>query len=427
MRQNNLSSWKSLDATTILLFYAIVFIGWFSIYAAIYDPAEVSSMFSVDNRAGRQFLWLCLSIIIGTLVLVIDYRFWLSTPIIFYGIILILLILVLFMSGTNGATSWIPIGPFKLQPSEFAKVTTSLLLAKYLDEHRVKIGINQDTFIVVLIILIPTVLILAQNETGTVLVFTCYVIVLYREGLTPIIPLLGVAIAIVFYANFALGFDTVRNILILLALASIALNLRKRKGFNKKLLYIILGFVFAFFFLYSINYIVEEIMQSHHQRRIYALFDPDSYAKNEAYQAMNAMYTIGHGGFSGVGHLKGDLTQLGLVPEQFTDFILCTIGEEHGWIGMIIVISLYVFFLSRLIIIAERQKAVFARVYGYSVACILFFHFMINIGMEIGFLPVIGIPLPMLSYGGSSLWAFTILVFILLKFDMHRGEILART
>ena len=417
------SLFKNVDITTIIVFYIIVIIGWFSIYAAIYTPAEDPTMFDLDNRAGKQILWIFCSTIIATIILLIDYRFWLTTPIIFYGIILLLLIVVLFTEGTNGATSWIEIGPFKLQPSEFAKVTTALLLAKYMDENRVKIGSNVKTFITALIILLPTLLILKQNETGTVLVFSCFIIVLYREGLSSIFPLSGIVLGFIFISNFLFSTSTTAISLVILSVITFFFVDRT----SKNIIFIVIGLSICLLVLFGVDHFVEHVMPDHHRLRIYALFNPEEHATGKAWQAMNAMKAIGHGGFTGTGHLKGDLTQLGLVPEQFTDFILCTIGEEHGWLGIFVIISLYTFFLVKLILIAERQKAVFARVYGYSTALILFFHFMINIGMEIGFLPVIGIPLPMLSYGGSSLWAFTILVFILLKFDMHRGEILART
>lgn len=423
--RNSASIFKNLDITTVLVFYLIVLIGWFSIHAAIYTPADDPGMFDLDNRAGRQILWIFCSMIIGTIILLVDYRFWLSTPVIFYGIILVLLVVVLFTEGTNGATSWIAIGPFKLQPSEFAKVTTALLVAKYMDENRVKIGLNNKTFITTLIILIPTLLILIQNETGTVLVFTCFVLVLYREGLTYLIPLIGIWIISVFITTLVIGTKDLSIGLItgsLLLIGSIFLF----KKPLKYIFFIIAGLLFSIAIMFGTDFFVEKVLKDHQRVRVYAWLNPDAYTQSYAWQTTNARTAIGHGGFTGTGHLKGDITQLELVPEQFTDFILCTIGEEHGWLGILIAISIYTFMMIKILLIAERQKAVFARVYGYSTALIIFFHFMINIGMEIGFLPVIGIPLPMLSYGGSSLWAFTILVFILLKFDMHRGEILAR-
>lgn len=423
LESNARSVWVDLDITTLLLFYAIVLVGWFSIYAAIYVPSDPPGMFELGNRAGNQSLWISITLIITLLILLVDYRFWMNTPYIFYGVSFLLLVFVLiYAKATKGASSWIDIGPFKLQPSEFAKVTTALLFAKYFDDNRVKIGLNENTFTALLIIAVPAALVILQNDTGSFLVFASFIFVLYREGLSFLFPLTGLVLAFLFIGTFIIGITPLT--IGLISVAALALLIIRRKRANVILVFALLAICLSV--IYGTDYMVNEILQAHQKARILALFNPEDYASSTAYQTLNSMYAIGHGGFWGRGYLNGELTQLELVPEQFTDFIFCTIGEEHGWIGIMVVLGMFVTFLIRIVLIAERQNTVFGRVYGYSVASILFFHFLINIGMEIGLLPVIGIPLPMLSYGGSSLLSFTILVVILLKLDMHRSETFTR-
>lgn len=417
------SIFRNLNWRTIALFYLLVIIGWVSIYAAIYDPTIDQSIFDLDYRSGKQILWMLISVIIGGAILVIDYRFWLTVPLIIYIFAIALLIGVLFVGvNINGATSWYQIGSFRLQPSEFAKVACALYLARYIDTHKIKFGFNSNTIIIGLIIFIPAVLILLQNETGSVLVFFSLIIVLYREGLSPVIPVLGIAFAFLFIGTFIIGVWPLSIGIIAIGVIAIIFLPKTRQNIG----FIIIIICVCLAVIHGSKFFVEDVLQSYQSERLYAWFDPENHARGKAYQTMQSLKAIGHGGFSGIGHLKGDLTQLEQVPEQFTDFIFCTIGEEQGWLGTSTVIVIYTIFLIQIILIAERQKAVFARVYGYAVASIMFFHFLVNIGMTIGLFPVIGIPLPLLSYGGSALWAFTILVFILLKFDMHRTQIMTR-
>lgn len=414
---------KNLNWQAIVLFYVLVFIGWLSIYAAIYDPTVDQSIFDLDYRSGKQVLWMLVSMVIAGLILLIDYRFWLTVPLFIYVFAILLLVGVLLIGvEINGAKSWYQIGSFRLQPSEFAKVACALYLAKYLDDHKVKFGLNSNTVIIALIIFIPAILILLQNETGSVLVFASLIIVLYREGLNPLFPLLGIIFVFLFIGTFTIGVLYLSLGLFLFAAIAVFLLPKTKENILpvSAILLASLGVV------HGSKFFVEKVLNKYQAERIYALFEPEKYAQGKGYQTMQSLKAIGHGGVSGTGHLKGDLTQLKQVPEQFTDFIFCTIGEEQGWLGTSILIIIYIVFLIQIILIAERQKAVFARVYGYSVASILFFHFTVNIGMTVGLFPVIGIPLPLISYGGSALWAFTILVFILLKFDMHRTQILAR-
>ena len=369
---NNRSILKDLDVTTVLLFYSIVIIGWFSIYAAIYVPNDPPAMFEIGNRAGNQALWIFIATILAFGILVVDYRFWLNSPFIFYCLSFILLLIVLaYAKATKGASSWIEIGSFKLQPSEFGKVTTSMMFAKYFDDNRVKIGINRSTGIALLIILIPAILVILQNDTGSFLVFAAFIFVLYREGLHFLFPLTGLALAFLFIGTFIIG--VIPLTIGLVIFAGLALLVIRRRKQNVILLSALLGICLSF--IHGVHFIVNSVFQDHQKARILALFNPEDYAENTAYQTLNSMYAIGHGGFWGRGYLKGELTQLELVPEQFTDFIFCTIGEEHGWLGIMVVMGILITFLVRLIYMAERQNTIFGRVYGYSVASILFFHF----------------------------------------------------
>jgi rod shape determining protein RodA len=414
---------NDLDGVSILLFYALVIIGCLSIYGSIYSPHHAPELFSIGNNAGKQIMFAALSIGLGLVILLVDYRFWLNSPYIFYGLTLIILAIVLVVAkDTKGAHAWIEVGSFKVQPSEFAKVTVSLMLAKYFDENRIKIGINQKTFIALGIIAVPAGMVLLQNDTGSFLVFSCFIFVLYREGLNFLFPLVGLVLAFLFIGTFIIGI--LELTIGLLVVGSIVLFIFRRKRAN---LYLVGGILsLSLLLIHGSNYAVNNVLQDHQKDRLYAWFEPEKYSTSTAWQTMNSIYAFGHGEFLGRGYLNGELTQMELIPEQWTDFIFCSIGEEFGWLGVLLVIGLYVAFLVRIVLVAERQNSTFARVYGYSVASIIFFHFLINVGMEIGLLPVIGIPLPMLSYGGSSLLAFTLLVFVLLKLDMHRGETFAR-
>ena len=425
MRRNKLNNeLKDLDWVTIILFFTLILMGWFTIYAAIYSPKVDSSMFDFSsNIAGKQFFWILLIISTSVSILLIDYRFWNAIPPIFYGLAILTLIAVLiFGVKVNGARAWFQIGAVKIQPAEFAKVATCLMLAFAFERLKIKVGLNQGTLIAIGIIVIPSILILLEKETGSVLVFSALIIMFYREGLHPIIPVLGFTLIFLFIGTFIIGPLYLSIGLFVLAL----LIIYKVKNNTEHILLTIAGLALGLIVVFGAKYSVENVLQSHQRNRIHAWFNPETYAKNEAYQTVQSLMAIGHGQFNGRGHLSGELTQMDQVPEQFTDFIFCTIGEEHGWVGTTLVIILYLAFLSRLVFVAERQKTRFARVYGYSVVSIFFFHFVINVGMTIGLFPVIGIPLPFFSYGGSSLLSFSFLVAILLKCDMQRSQLLGR-
>jgi rod shape determining protein RodA len=412
-----------LDWPTVLLFAACVFIGWINIFAAVYDIENQKSIFDLSLNSGKQLLWMGTATLIIIVILVIDYRFYDTFAYIIYGITLIALVGVLFLAkDVNGAKSWFEIGSFRVQPSEFAKFSTSLALAKYLSQPGLNLEKLKTLIPIGILLAVPALLILFQNDTGSFLVFSAFILVLFREGLSPMIPILGIAAVVVLVLTLlvpvlylCIGFAALALIIIFL--------LRRRNLLNVGV--VLGGLTLVCGMAWGSEKAIGSL-QPHQQIRIQSLVDPAMDPRGIGYQVNQSKIAIGSGGMLGKGWLEGTQTKLNFVPEQSTDFIFCTIGEEHGWIGSIIVIGIYMALLSRLLYLAERQKDRFARIYGYSVAAIIFFHFFINIGMVIGLLPVIGIPLPFISYGGSSLWSFTILLFIFLKLDAHRLQTLAR-
>lgn len=414
------------DWVTISIYYALVFIGWVSIYAATYTEGVTHSIFSLDINSGRQLIWIITSIFIVLAVLLIDFRFYETiSNILYIAVIVALLLVLIFAREVDGAKSWLEIGPAKLQPSEFAKFAAGLALARYLGTAGGKdLSKLKNQLITFSIIGLPALLILLQGDAGSAMVFGALIIVLYREGLSPIPLYAGFYLAILFIASLL-----VKNIILIIVLSTIALilvGLSIRK--IKQLILVIIIFILSLGFIFSVDFIMNDVLKPHQRQRVLALVDPsvDPSGKGVSYQTTNSKITIGSGGLAGKGFLKGSLTQGDFVPAQSTDFIFSTIGEEYGWIGSVVLIGLFITLFFRIIQLAERQKSTFARVYGYVVFTVLFFHFTLNIAMTIGLFPVIGIPLPFLSYGGSSLWSFTILLFIFLKLDAHRMQILQR-
>jgi rod shape determining protein RodA len=405
--------------------------GWLNIYAAVYDEETVGqgflNIFNFSLNSGKQFIWILSSILIIIVIMTVDFRFYDSFAFVIYGIVLFLLIFVLFF-GTEvaGSRSWFSLGGFRIQPSEFAKFATSLALAKYMSKVGYKMTKFNDLFITAVIIAIPPMLIILQGDTGTALVYGAFVIVLYREGLNPTILVIGmIAIALFVLTlifdklslTYAIGGAGILTILIVIILG--------KRRWNRALT-VVLGMVVVLGVIWSVDYFVTDVLKPHQQNRIKALINPEADPLGYGWNVTQSKIAIGSGGLVGKGYLEGTQTKFDFVPEQSTDFIFCTLGEEQGWVGTTAVIFLFVFLLVRIVRIAERQKETFARVYGYSVASIIFVHFLVNVGMTIGLFPVIGIPLPLFSYGGSSLWGFTILIFILLKIDAHRMQVLIR-
>lgn len=463
-----------IDWLTIGLYFVLVFLGWINIYAAVYDQ-EHQSIFDISQKYGKQLLWIGAGVILIILIFLVDSRFYAAFPYpIYLSLLLLLLFVLAFGREVNGAKSWIEIGSFRLQPAEFAKLATVLALAKFTSTYNLKMFKLKNLAIIGAIIFIPAVLILLQNDTGSALVYSALILVLYREGLPGWI--LGLVVLIITLFIFALlsGVATVTGAIIVLSLLYFVLFVRDVKltliavsvllGFysliyildyylhlnlpvfikqfipfflsalifvfyafrlNIKRIYAILGIATAsILFIFSVDYVFSNVLIEHQRDRINNLLGIEFDPLGAGYNVNQSLIAIGSGNFSGKGFLQGTQTKFDFVPEQSTDFIFCTVGEEWGFLGTSFVLFLFLFLLIRIIIIAERQRSKFTRIYAYGVASIFFFHIIINVGMTIGLAPVIGIPLPFFSYGGSSLWAFTILLFILLRLDTSRDELM---
>lgn len=480
--QANTSVFHSVDWATIILYLILVVAGAVSIYAASYD-FDNASLFDFSEFSGKQFTWIGLSLIIGCMLLLVDYRVYESYAYPIYGCMLIVLLLTIFIApDIKGSRSWLVFGPVSLQPAEFGKCATALALAKLFSSYNFNLNQKSSNYLqALLIIFVPVVLILMQQETGSALVYISLVFVLYREGMSGLVlaimvclityfvvsvkyvePLvLGMPIGefsvfvmimivmaclLLFYCNNIIvarnvifGFIGSGVIVTILSLCGIAIPglayfitmltvacvyvavVMLHHRYKKYLLTIGLT-ISSVLFLFSVNYVFTSVLQPHQQGRIKVALGIEDDIRGKGYNVHQSKIAIGSGGLSGKGFLQGTQTKLKYVPEQHTDFIFCTIGEEEGFIGASLVLALFLTLILRIITIAERQHSSFGRVYGYCVASYLIFHLAINVGMVIGLCPVIGIPLPFFSYGGSSLWGFTFLLFILLRIDASRKE-----
>lgn len=413
------SIFQNIDWITVLLYFVMVIAGWLNIYAAVFNQQH-DNIFDVTQNYGRQLMWMLTALILIVFVLVIDGKFFDAFAYLVYGISIASLIAVLFLGHeVAGSKSWFRFGSFGIQPAEFAKFATALALAKYLSTMGVRFSDLRTKLTCAAMIVIPMLLILLENETGVALVFSSFVLVLYREGLSGGLLLLGVLAAALFVLALVIPKMTLIIALIISA-AAILLLFR-----NKTLVLPIAGIlILSVGVVFSVDYVFHNVLEPHQKKRIEVLLGHETDLKGAGYNLNQSLIAIGSGGFAGKGYLQGTQTKFDFVPEQSTDFIFCTVGEEWGFIGSAVVILLFLSLLFRILIIAERQKSNFARIYAYGVASIIFFHFMVNIGMTIGLMPVIGIPLPFFSYGGSSLWSFTILLFILIKLDSYRTFVL---
>jgi rod shape determining protein RodA len=422
IREDNIT--HKIDWVTVLIYGFIVFLGWLNIYAVTYDENATTSIFNIDLNSGRQLIFIGGSVVIILAILIIDRQFYEAFAYIIYGAILFMLLLVpVIGKEVGGNKAWLGIGSFGVQPSEFAKFATALVVAKLIGSIGFKIDNFKNQMILFALIGAPMMLILLQKDTGTALVFTVFLVVFFREGMSPFILLLGLAFGLIFVLTLLV--ENQYYLYIGIAAFLVLAILMGRKKF-KRIALLSVGALSIILVIESVDYIVTNVLKPHQQNRIKALINPDADPLGFGWNVTQSKIAIGSGGFLGKGFLEGTQTKYDFVPEQSTDFIFCTIGEEHGWIGSLVTIALFMALLLRIVFLAERQKNKFARVYGYSVACILFFHFAVNIGMTIGLFPVIGIPLPFFSYGGSSLWGFTILLFIFLKLDAHRMQVLQR-
>ena len=413
-----------IDWVTVLIYLALVLIGWFSIFSARYDEMH-PSIFDLSQVYGKQLIWIGASLLIGFVILLIDAKFFNAFSLWIYIAVLFSLFAVLvYGKATKGATSWIDLGAgVKFQPSEFAKMATALALAGYLDRLDVDLQKRKNQIVAAVLVLIPMALVLLQNDTGSAIVFVSFIFVLYREGFpgTGWVMVAGV-VAIFLFVFTLLWSQKVMYIILgsLLVLTLVFYLITKKKGIAK----IIATFAVMFVFVFSVDYAFNKVLQEHQRNRILVLLGQLDDPKGVGYNVHQSKIAIGSGGFAGKGFLQGTQTKYDFVPEQHTDFIFCTVGEEGGFLGTSLVVLLYVALLVRIIILAERQRSTFSRVYGYSIAGILFVHVAINIGMTIGLVPVIGIPLPFLSYGGSSMLAFTMMLAIFVKQDANRLNIL---
>lgn len=479
----NVSVWKSVDWVTIGIYMLLVIYGWFSICGASYNYGD-TDFFNFASRSGKQLVWILCSFGLGFVLLMLEDRMYdMFAYIIYIGMILLLIVTIFIAPDTKGSRSWLVMGPVSLQPAEFAKFATALVLAKYMSSYSFNINKWKSAFPLVCFILLPMLLIILQKETGSALVYLAFFLMLYREGMPGAILFSGVCAIIyfivgirfesVFIGNtptpigeftvlslillFAGGMSWIyckkleptRNILIvsivaiLLALGVsyfvfpfnvvwlqwvlcallvgylLFLSLSER---NKNYALIAFFSICSIGFLYSSDYVFNKVLEPHQQIRIKVVLGMEEDLTGAGYNVNQSKIAIGSGGFSGKGFLNGTQTKLKYVPEQDTDFIFCTVGEEQGFIGSILVLILFLALILRLIALAERQHSSFGRVYGYALVSIFLFHLFINIGMVLGLTPVIGIPLPFFSYGGSSLWGFTLLLFIFLRIDAGRNE-----
>lgn len=412
--------WNNIDFATLGLYLALVLIGWINIYAAVYDESH-SSIFDISKNYGKQLIWILTAFFIGFMILLIESKFYSVFSWGIYAVTLLLLVSVLFFGKyVNGSRSWFEIGSFRLQPAEFAKFATALVIAKYLSTTTKKLNSLRPNLTALGILLLPMGLILLQGDVGSAVTYVGFILVLYREGMSGYVLVFGLLIGLIFV--LALLFPP-NYIYIGIALISVFAMYYFRKS-RQSISLIILGALLSIAMVIGFDYTFNNVLKQHHRDRLNNLVGKEVDLKGAGYNVNQSMIAIGSGGFIGKGFLNGTQTKYDFVPEQSTDFIFCTIGEEYGFVGSVILIILFVALLLRITILAERQRSAFSRIYAYGVASILFIHLSINIGMTIGLVPVIGIPLPFISYGGSSLWSFTILLFILLKLDSNRQNII---
>ncbi len=393
-----------------------------AVYSSMYNLTGKNYVFDLTKNYGKQIMFIGISALIALMIMTVEYRFFFGFSYLIYGVVILLLIGVLVLGDhTKGAQAWFKLGDFKIQPSEFAKFATALAFAKFLSPFNFKLTDKNNLLRSIAIIGVPALLVLIQNDTGTFLVFVSFSLVFYREGLNGLFLAIGALVMVLCIA--ALLVKPIILYITLTTLAALILLLFRR---YKKLFWVIVfAWIGAMAIVSSTTYAIKRL-QPHQQKRIFSLFGLEIDKSGVDYQKDNSLMAISSGGFSGKGYLEGSITKGKYVPEQSTDFIFCTIAEEYGWIGSLITVTLFIVLIMRIIYLSERQRSRYNRVYGYCVACIIFFHFLINMGMAMGLLPIIGIPLPFISYGGSATISFTILLFIFIKLDSHRMQDLSR-
>lgn len=421
------SIFKQLDWVIILLFIALCLIGWASIYSAVYQE-DHTSIFDRTQEYGKQMIWILTSLFLGTVVLLTSEKIFTRFSWLIYGGSMLSLILVVIIGKEiGGAKSWFSLGSFSLQPSEFAKFSTLLLLSSFLSIPLIDLRKIKNQLIAIGILGLPILLIMLQPDAGSALVYCSLIFALYREGLPEWYMWVILSCIVLFILALLLPITWLIFGILFIAVIYVSIIYiftGKQKTIIRQMPYVIVAAVSSVLYSISVEYIYTHILKKHHQNRIDLILGKIEDSSGIGYNLAQSKIAIGSGGFSGKGYLDGTQTKFNFVPEQSTDFIFCTIGEEWGALGSIVVIGLFIALICRIILKAEKQRSTFSRVYGYGVACILFIHVFINIGMTIGLLPVIGIPLPFLSYGGSSLWGFSILLFTFIRLDAQRKEIL---
>jgi len=420
--QQQRSFFFNVDWVMVIIYLALCTIGVVNIHSAMYDDKHPSLLdFSTDY--GKQLLYIIVGVTVGIVILLLESRFFSSLAPFFYGITCLLLVLVLVIGrNVGGNQAWISLGGgFRLQPSEFAKLSTCLLLARYLSGTNIRVTETKPFLIAAAIIGFPMFLIMLQPDAGSTLVFSCLLFVLYREGLSPYFLILEGLFITLFVVTLKLN-NTLLIAGVLVGVSLIIILLWRR---NRHIMRIILtGLAICLAFVYSVNFLYNKVLKPHQKVRIDIVLGISKDNKGKGYNVHQSMIAIGSGKMWGRGYMQGTQTKYSFVPEQGTDFIFCTVGEEWGFAGSVVVLGLYLFLVLRIIRIAERQRSPFSRIYAYGVASVIFFHVVINIGMTIGIVPSIGIPLPLISYGGSSLLTFTIMIFILVKLDSNRMGII---
>ena len=418
MRRNTIIG--RIDIWLLVLYLALAVIGLLSIYAAAYNES-FPHIYDMTQNYGKQLAFIGISLLVGFVVLLVDAKFFNAFAYIIYGLSIISLLLVLLVgSKISGSTSWIQLGPLSFQPSEFAKFGTALALAHFLGKIDTDITQFKAKLIAYGLVFLPMLLILAQGDAGSASVFIIFLLVLYREGMGGRILIIGLVAATIFVLSLCVSkWYMMIGLTVLYAIFLILINRTKRN------IWMLTGILIAACaFVFSVDFAFHHVLKPHQQTRINIILGKEHDVKGVGYNLNQSMMAIGSGGFSGKGYLNGTMTKYNYVPEQHTDFIFCTIGEEFGFVGCFFLIIIYLSLILRITHLAERQRSPFSRIYGYGIACILFFHFAINIGMTIGLVPVIGIPLPFLSYGGSSLLMFSMMIFVFLKQDANRMNIL---
>ncbi|MCQ2285475.1 MAG: rod shape-determining protein RodA [Bacteroidales bacterium] len=410
----NRSKVKGFDTTLIVIYTLLVIFGWMAIFSSSVDPSHTTPFFNLDKPYCKQIIWIGVSVIMALALLTIDARIYMNYAYYIYAFFILLLIVVLFIgSEISGAKSWIKIGPFSLQPAEFAKFATALALAKFFNEGKTSSQKANQWIISLVMIFVPLILVLLQHDAGSALVYLSFIFLFYREGMSGNILLIGAASLGIFIITFCL--NEIYAIAVILAVF-IGFWIYNRRD-KKKIIRNIIVAAFAIGLVFVINPAYEKLLEPHQKMRISTLFGKTVDPQGADFNLNQSKIAIGSGGFFGKGYLKGTQTKLDFVPEQSTDFIFCSVGEEFGFVGSMVIIGLFTWLVLRILFLADRHRIPFVRYYGYGVAAIIFFHYIINIGMTIGLVPIIGIPLPFLSYGGSSLWGFTTLLFIFIRLN----------